>query len=96
MMYAAAGSVDWDGQDMAGTVGDTQSSKEDCAARCAATANCEYFTYWISNSACHLQDASAELRAVPSTNDSPTVTGHKDATDWCANSNIKMFSYTER
>jgi hypothetical protein len=66
MMYADAGSENWDGQHMAQTEGTIETDALACQTRCANTPNCAYFTFWVHLGRCNLQDTNAELRLSPS------------------------------
>jgi len=75
LMYAAAGSTDWDGMDMHQHGREVTATALDCQARCATIQNCAYFVWWPKNGSCHIQDSKAQLRPFPRCEGCKTVYG---------------------
>jgi len=86
-MYAAAGSSEWSGMDMAGQSRSTETSAAACQTRCASTTGCAYFTFWTGDGGCHLQDNTAVLRQSPG--DYPTKYGSSSSSQ---SSDGKMYA----
>ena len=92
MLYAVSGTSDWDGMDMEGESRSVEDSWQACRDRCATTTNCEYFTFWVNDGGCHLQDVNAVLRESLVDWEADTIHGHKDATNLCSYYNGKQKS----
>ena len=49
--------------DMPGEERSIEHGVEDCQSRCRDAVNCSYFTFFLSDSTCHLQNSTAKIHS---------------------------------